>query len=86
MWHLQSLLLDDLAVEHADDAVGFAADRDVVGDDQERQAALQVEAAHELDDLLGLLAVEVAGRLVGPDDRRIVDERARDRDTLALAA
>ena len=30
-----ALLLDDLAVEHADDPVGLAADRDVVGDDQE---------------------------------------------------
>ena len=35
MWHLQSLLLDDLAVEHADDPVGLAPDRDVVRDDEE---------------------------------------------------
>ena len=34
----------------------------------------------------GVLAVEVAGRLVGPDDRRVVHERARDRDALALTA
>ena len=30
--------------------------------------------------------VEVAGRLVGQHDRRIVGERARDRDALLLAA
>ena len=37
-------------------------------------------------DLLGVLAVEIAGRLVRPHDRRVVDERARDRHALALAA
>ena len=33
-WHLQSLFLDDCAVEHAHDPVGLAADRDVVRDDE----------------------------------------------------
>ena len=64
----------------------LAADRDVVGDDQEAEAAPDVELAHERDDLLRVLGVEVAGRLVGPDDRRVVDERAGDRDPLALPA
>jgi hypothetical protein len=31
-------------------------------------------------------AVEVAGRLVGEDDRRLADERACDGDALALPA
>ena len=34
----------------------------------------------------GRLGVEVAGRLVGQQQRRVVDERARDRDALLLAA
>ena len=34
--------LDDLAVEHVHDAVGLLADGDVVGDDQERQPALEL--------------------------------------------
>ena len=74
------------AVDHADDAVGGAADREVVGDDQQRQAALDVEPAQQRGDLLGVGAVEVAGRLVGPHDRGVVDERAGDRHALALAA
>ena len=37
-------------------------------------------------DLVGHLAVEIAGRLVGPHDRGIVHERAGDRHPLALAA
>ena len=35
---------------------------------------------------IGRLGVEVAGRLVGQQQRRVVDERARDRDALLLAA
>ena len=43
--------------------------------------------AHEqIDDLPAGGAVEIAGRLVGEQDRRIVGERARDRDALLLAA
>src|ERR687897_2906255 len=86
MRHLQSMLLDDEAVEHADDPVGRLADGDVVSDDEKGQPALDVEPPHQLDDLLGVLAVEVAGGLVGPDDRGVVDERAGDRHALALAA
>ena len=55
-------------------------------DEQEGQPALLVEVPHQVDDLGRALAVEVAGRLVGPDDRRVVDQRPRDRDALALAA
>ena len=43
-------------------------------------------SSHESHDLLCVLGVEVAGRLVGPDDRGVVDERSCDRDALALAA
>ena len=40
----------------------------------------------DLHDLLRRLRVEVARRLVGHDDVRVVDERPRDGDALALAA
>src|SRR6187551_808346 len=86
MRHLQLLLLDDDAVEHADDPVGLAPHGDVVGDDEEAEPPLDVQPAHQRDDLLRVLGVEVAGRLVRPDDRWVVDERAGDRDPLALAA
>ena len=33
-----------------------------------------------------VLRVEVPGRLVGEQDRRVVDQRARDRDALLLPA
>ena len=79
-------VVGDDAVDHADDPVGRAADREVVRDDQQRQAALDVEPPQQRGDLLGVRAVEVAGRLVGPHDRRVVDQRAGDRHALALAA
>jgi hypothetical protein len=84
--HLQTLFVDDLAIDHAHDPIGRTADADVVGDDQERQPTLAVQAAHQRHDILGVLAVEVSRRLVGPDDRRIVDERAPDRRPLPLPA
>src|SRR6187200_882613 len=87
MFHLQQLLLlDDHAVEHPHDAVGLAAHGDVMGDDEEAEPSLDVQLTHQGDDVLRVLRIEVARRLVRPDDRRVVDERARDRDALALPA
>ena len=43
-------------------------------------------SARIVHDRLAVLAVERRGRLVGQDDRRIADDRARDRDPLLLAA
>ena len=45
-----------------------------------------VDLDQELDDLPAGDGVEVAGRLVGDEDRRIVDERAGDGGPLLLAA
>ena len=44
------------------------------------------ECLKQVEDLAARLRVEVAGRLVGEDDRRARDERARDRDALLLSA
>src|SRR5436190_24070492 len=84
--HLQDFLVDDLAVDHPHDAIGRPAHGDVMRDDQECQPALTIEVSHQPDDLFRVLAVEFQGQLVGPHDRGAVDERARNRDALALAA
>src|SRR5688572_13116566 len=86
MWHLQSLLLDDLAVEHPHDSVGLATDRDVVRDDEKGQSALEIQPAHERDDLGSVLRVEISGWLVRPNDCRVVDERPGDGHPLAFAS
>ena len=55
-----------------------------MGDDDERQSRA-VQVVEEPEHLERRRAVEVAGRLVGEHDERLVDERAGDRDSLALA-
>src|SRR5688500_4385713 len=55
--HLRNHLVYDSTVEHADDAVRPPSDGDVMGRDHKREAALLVEAAHQVDDFLGVLAV-----------------------------
>src|SRR5215207_399430 len=79
-------LTDDLAVAHADDAVAAVADAGVVRDEDEGETLALVQVAHQVHDLVGGLAVEGARRLIRPDDRRVVDERAGDGDALPLAA
>ena len=65
----------DLAVFHADLAVGGLGDFVAVGDDHEGELARVAQAVKELDDLVLALAVEVAGRLVGQEEGWVVAER-----------
>ena len=46
---------------------------------------LLLELLKDVHDLDGCAGVEVAGRLVGEQDRRAVEQGARDSDTLLLA-
>ena len=46
----------------------------------------RVELLEQREDLVGALAIEVAGGLVGDDDGRVVDDGARDGDALLLPA
>ena len=66
-------------------AAGRCGDLGVVGDEDDR-AARPVELAEQLEDLAARGLVEVAGRLVGEDERGVGDEGAGDGDALLLAA
>ena len=55
-------------------------------DQEDRDAALRVQPLEDAHHFDAGARVEVAGRLVGQDDRRLVDQRARDRDALLLPA
>ena len=57
----------------------------IMGDDN-NGVPLPVERIEKAENLLARLAVEVSGGLVREDDRRVVHERPRDRDPLALSA
>ena len=80
------LVADDAALVELDHASAHVVDHlAVVGDDDDGRAGLvdPVEQLHHADrgD-----RVEVAARLVGEQQRRVVDEGAGDRDALLLAA
>src|SRR5947208_2327331 len=55
-----------------------------MGDEQDRPA-LSGQSPQQREDLRAGLRVEVAGRLVGEDQARVVDERPRQREPLLLA-
>ena len=57
-----------------------------VGDHHHRLARLARERVEEVEHRRGGLGVEVAGGLVGEDQGGVVDQRARDRHPLLLAA
>ena len=80
------LVADQAAVLERDHAAAHRVDHlAVVGDDEHGRAGAvdPVEQLHDPDRGLG---VEVSGRLVGEQQRRVVDEGARDRDALLLSA
>src|SRR5215510_15635886 len=80
------LVASDFAVTEDDDALGVFRDVVFVRDNQQRDAAFAVEPLEDLHDLDRSAAVERASRLVGQDDRRVIDQRPRDRDALLLSA
>ena len=78
-------VLDDLAVAEGEPPPRALGDVGLMGDDDHGDAG-RVQLLEQGDDLLGGTAVERAGRLVGEEDVRVVDQRAGDRHPLLLAA
>ena len=72
-----------LEVQRAPRALGGVR---VVRDHDDRLAVLAVERLQQVEDLVAGLAIEVAGRLVAEQQRRVGDDGARDADALLLAA
>ena len=77
-------LLDDLPPHHDDDAVGAPDGRESVRDDQGR--AVHHEPFDRLLDEAFRLGIERRGRFVEDEDGRVLQEGARDRESLALAS
>jgi hypothetical protein len=76
----------DEAVSKLDDPPRPPRDVGLVRDHHDGDAALLVELGEQEHDLALLRGVEVAGGLVGEDERRLGDDGAGDRDALLLSA
>ena len=72
-------------VAHAHHPLGVLGDLLLVGDHDER-AARRVQVVEQVQHARGAGAVERAGGLVGQQQHRVRDDRARDRHALLLAA
>ena len=75
---------DYKTVLESDDSLRMLGDVLLVGDDDDC-LPFPVEPLEDGHDLLARSGIQVAGRLITEDDRRIVDESPRDSDTLLLA-
>ena len=67
-------------------AVAAVGQRDVVGHQYERHAALGMFGEQKIDDLLAGGLIKIAGGFVGHQDSRIGRQRAGERNALLLAA
>ena len=76
----------DPAVDERDLAAKVLHDLGVVGGEEEGRAELAVEPLHRLQDVVGVLGVEVGRRLVGEDEVGPLDDGPGDGHALALAA
>ena len=81
----QALVLHDLAVAQPDHALGLFGHVGLVRD-QHHRAAFFVQASEDPQHILGRVRVEVAGRLIGQDQRGVRHQRSRHRDALLLPA
>src|SRR5262245_48824323 len=78
--------LDQHALLQVEDGARALRGERVMRHHQRRLAVIAHETLEEIEDLVGALAVEVAGGLVAEEKRRIGDDRARDADALLLPA
>src|SRR5882724_5649079 len=78
--------VDDLSVFHPDDTGRFFGHRGVVGAGDNGDAERGTQVAQHAHHSLPGAVVEIGGRLVGEDQRRIADQRPRDRGALLFAA
>src|SRR5262249_36760474 len=77
-------VLLDLPVPNVDDTVSVSRDVRLVRDEDDRVAAL-VETPEQPHDFFARLRVEIARRLIGQQDRRVVHECPRNRHALTLS-
>ena len=79
-------LLDQRALLEVQEVRGALGRVRIVRHHHDRLLELLIQPLQERQNLAGRLGVEIAGRLVGEQQRRVGDDRARDGDALLLSA
>ena len=79
------MLVDNAAVQQLDARCGPRRQLRGVGDEDDGLAMLR-QPGQYIEDVMGRARVEVAGRLVGDEQGRVVGQRPGDRDPLLLSA
>ena len=82
----KSHAIDDVAVAQRDAPVRPGGEVEVVRDEHERRAAPGVHSQQDVDDVLPVGRVEIAGGLVREEQARLVGQRAGDGHALLLSA
>jgi hypothetical protein len=75
-----------MSIAELDRSRALFGDAPVMGDDQDRRAESLVEILDQTEDFLAGMSVEVAGRLIGEQDRWVNRQRSRDRHALAFTS
>src|SRR6476661_319339 len=78
--------VDELTLVQVDRVGGVFGRLRIMRDHDDGLAVVAIEHLQQLQDLLGRVPVEVAGRLVADEEGRVGHDRARDRHALLLAA
>src|SRR5437868_3208947 len=76
----------DLSCVKANDAIRSGRDLQIMRHHDDSQSLLLVQVAQQADDILASGSVEIAGRLVGQQEPRPIDERPGYGGPLHLAA
>ena len=85
-WALNHRVFDDDAVVEDDLPPQIADHLLVVRGKEKRRLEVAAQSGHRVQDVPRVLRVQVRGRLVGQDDRRPLDDGARDGHALTLPA
>lgn len=77
---------DDLAILHVNDTVGLSGELVVMRDNDERRSACLVQGAHQSEQPVPAVCIEISGRFIGQDQVRILHQRTGHSDSLLFAA
>jgi hypothetical protein len=82
----RQLVSDHEAVAEMNLSISAGGDIGIVGDHDERGAGFALASRKQVENMLAVDRVEVAGRLVGEDDGRVENKGAGKSDALLFSA